>query len=107
VVVVLKSTGGDGKARMWQDSNHEAPQTDHKDSTQHLHGEAAKRKAAQVAARAARKVDAKKRRLSEPHLIHDGNLQRCSVCGYQMRVVTNVIVFNSVLANGSDEVPSQ
>jgi len=34
-----------------------------KDSTQHLHGEAAKRKAAQVAARAARKREAKKRKL--------------------------------------------
>ena len=53
-----------------------------KDSTQHLHGSGAKRKAQQVAARAARKADAKKRKFNEPHLITDGNLQRCSICGY-------------------------
>lgn len=67
---------------MWQDTAMKPRRPTVKDSTQHLHGEGAKRKSAQVAARAARKADAKKRKLAEPHLIPDGNLQRCSVCGY-------------------------
>jgi hypothetical protein len=51
-----------------------------KDSTQHLHGGGAKRKAEQVAARAARKADAKKRKLNEPRLIDYQGALRCSIC---------------------------
>ena len=61
---------------MWQDTAMKPRRPTVKDSTQHLHGEGAKRKSAQVAARAARKADAKKRKLAEPHRIPDGNLQR-------------------------------
>ena len=65
---------------MWQDELMKPRRPTIKDSTQHLGSEGRKRKAAQVAARAARKADAKKRKLNEPHLIDYQGARRCSVC---------------------------
>jgi hypothetical protein len=62
---------------IWQDSGMKPRRPTIKDSTSNIHS---KRRAEQVAARAARKADAKKTKLSGPHLIDYQDARRCSVC---------------------------
>jgi hypothetical protein len=59
----LKSLALTGGHEIWQDVTMKPRRPAVKDSTQNLRSEGAKRKSAQVAARAARKAEAKRRKL--------------------------------------------